>query len=135
MKNVYFVHLFQLYPADSGLDVAQWLCRKCAAKRDATIQTQYAVNGSEICEQCGAKQMSFPIGAYIERKRTSGYERTVAGRIVGASGAKLIIDWIEPHRIGGDGWRRDRIGFTAVKIANPDRTAAAQRYEQQRGKR
>lgn len=139
MKNVYFIHLFRLYPADGGLDQTQWLCRTCANKRHLTTayaQLQYAVNGSETCEQCGAKQISFPIGAYIERRRQSSYERTVAGRIVGVSPiGRLLIDWIEPNRIGGDGWRRDKIAFTAVRIANPDRTAAAERYAQRVGAR
>ena len=136
MNNLYFVHLQQLYPTNSGLDVTQWLCRTCAAKRNAYIQPQFAVNGSEVCEQCGAKQFSFPVGAYIERKRQGGYTRTVAGRIVGVSGkGRLIIDWIDPNRIGGDGWRRDKIAFTAVKLANPDRKAAAERYEQRMGAR
>lgn len=129
MMNVYFIHLHRLYPASSGLDTAQWLCRTCAAKRHAHIQMQYAVIGSEVCEQCGRTQISFPIGAYVERKRQPAGASTVAGRIVGTSASgKLVIDWIEPNRIGGNGWRRDTIAFTAVQLANSDRTAAAQRY-------
>lgn len=131
MKNVYYIHLFGLYPADSGLDQTRWLCRDCANKRHvrARIQMQYVVNGSEVCEDCGAKQISFQIGTFVERKSTPRGTRTVAGRIAGVEwSGKLQVDWIAPHRIGGDGWHRSVISFKAVKIANPDRTAAAQRW-------
>lgn len=128
MKNVYYIHLCDLYPSSSAdLDVTRWLCRDCARKRHARPNLSFAVNGSEVCEDCGGKQISFPIGSFIERKRQQG-AHTVAGRIVGAQNGKLVIDWIEPNRFGGDGWRRDRIGFTAVKPVNPDRRAAAERY-------
>jgi hypothetical protein len=136
LKNVYFIHLHQLYPSHSDLDVTQWLCRTCAAARHARAELQYAVDGSEVCEQCGARQLSFPINSYVERKRTARGTRTIAGRVcgVGRSG-RLLIDWIEPNRIGGDGWRRDEIAFTNVKPASPERIASAERYAQQRGTR
>ena len=136
MRNVYFIHLHQLYPSHSDIDVTQWLCRTCAAKRYARAELQYAVNGSETCEQCGAKQISFPVDSYIERKRIQRGTRTIAGRVcgVGRSG-RLLIDWIEPNRIGGDGWRRDEIAFTNVKVASPERVVSAERYAQRVGAR
>jgi hypothetical protein len=136
MKNVYFIHLHQLYPSHSDLDVTQWLCRTCAGKRHARAELQYAVNGSEICEQCGAKQISFEINSYIERKRAPRGTRTIAGRVcgVGRSG-RLLIDWIEPNRIGGDGWRRDEIAFTAIRPASAEITTKAQAYAARVGAR
>ena len=128
IKNVYFVVLHRLYPANSGLDAVQWLCRDCAAKRHAYPQTQYAVAMSDVCEQCGAKQIAFPVGAIIERKRKQKGARTMGPGL-------LAVDWIHPTRIGGDGWTRNSISFTGAKIASPEIKAKAEQYIQRVGLR
>ena len=87
-----------------------------------------SVNGTEVCEQCGAKQISFPIGAWVERTRVSRGTRTRVGRIVGVRSGRLVVDWIESNRIGGDGWRRDYIAFTGVKPASDELQSKAERY-------
>lgn len=135
MQNFYYIHLFQIYPDYDDLDVTKWLCRTCASKRylqSSAIQTRYAVHGTEVCETCGAKQIIFPRGAFVERKRIGRGELRVAGRIAGVTPTGLLaVDWPAPHRIGGDGWHRSYIVFNAVQLANPDCTATAERWAAQ----
>lgn len=135
VQNLYYIHLFQIYPNRNDLDETMWLCRTCASKRylkSSAIQTQYAVHGTEVCECCGAKQIIFPRHAFVERKRIGRGQLRVAGRIAGVTPTGLLaVDWPAPHRIGGDGWHRSYIAFKAVRLANSDRTAAAERWAAQ----
>ena len=51
VQNLYYIHLFQIYPNRNDLDETMWLCRTCASKRylkSSAIQTQYAVHGTEV---------------------------------------------------------------------------------------
>lgn len=115
MQNVYYIHLFNLYPDEYKLDTTQWLCRDCASARHLTsayIQLRYAVNGSEVCEKCGAKQISFQVGAAVIRKGKPG----AIGRLIGLAGSKLAVDWPAPQRIGGDGWHRSAVSFKVIVL-------------------
>lgn len=127
MKNAYFVH----FAHDFITHELRLLCRKCIRTRRAAIRMTFTIGTTEVCEQCGARQVAIPYGAWVMRKGKKQFSMNApVGRLVGLWGDKAIVNWIAPNRIGGDGWHRSTLEISSLRIADAEWAAKAERYVQ-----